>query len=986
MRRRWIVLGPLLGAGLLGLIYGVWWVLAVRRLRTELDQAEKDLAAGYHHTARERLARVAARWPGQAQVEFTLGVCEQLRGAPKAAMEAWKRVPPNSPPYSLRALLARGRLAMEQGQLSEAEEAFRKAARDPSPEAGQARHALALLMGQEGRVDEALAWIESLWRDVRPTDFSDRLSLLHDHIALEFETFPIEGNLSIVEQRPAAKDDDRIALSRANLAIRTGKFDDAKRWLDACAKGHVDDLIVWRSRLDLARASDDVDGVRNALGHLSADSLSPRRIAELRVWLAAHRGDPKYEQSALDDLIKVDPGNTVAIARLADLVIQSGDAERGRKLLQEKARLDEVKERYNTLFTTNRLEENALEMARLAQELGRDFEALGFYTITAQKEPSNREAIASLAKLNHVNQPPARDHQPLAQVLATEVDAIRPGLSHRSDGTPGNLPRFDDNTNAMGLAAFIFDNGASEIHQLPETMGGGIGLIDYDSDGWLDIYAVQGGPFPDGPFGGDRLFRNRRDGMFEDVTEKSKIAGMPRGYGHGVAIGDYDNNGHPDVFVTRWRSYALYRNRGDGTFEDVTRAVGFDGDRDWPTSAAWADLDNDGDLDLYVCHYGAWDTANPLRCKDPSRRFYITCNPREIKPLPDHVFRNDRGKFIDVTEEAGMVEHEGRGLGVVAADLDDDGQVDLFVANDSSANFLYHNLGEFRFKEVAETAGTAANAAGRYQAGMGVACGDLNGDGRPDLAVTNFYDESTTFYQNLGGLLFADRSAAIGLAAPSRFRLGFGIVMFDANNDGRLDLITANGHVHDSRPLFPFAMPAQLFLGGAKGRLTDVTEQAGPSFEHPHVGRGLVIGDLDNNGQLDGLMVAQNEPLVSFHNRSPNDGHFVTLHLKGTKSNGDAVGAVVTVQSGKIRQVAQRSGGGSFLSASDPRLHFGLETADRIESLEIRWPSGHVDRHIGLAADNAYAIKEGDPSVKTLTGYRGRRNASPADVNDKQEE
>ena len=282
----------------------------------------------------------------------------------------------------------------------------------------------------------------------------------------------------------------------------------------------------------------------------------------------------------------------------------------------------------------------------------------------------------------------------------------------------------------------------------------------------------------------------------------------------------------PDVFVTRWRSYALYRNRGDGTFEDVTDAWGLGGRRDWPTSSAMADLDGDGDLDLYVCHYAAWDLANPRICRDQKTQAYLNCSPLLAEALPDRLFRNDGGRFVDVTDQAGIVDRNGRGLGVVAADLDADGRVDLFVANDSSANFLFRNLGGMRFEETAEVAGVAGNASGNYQAGMGVAAGDLDGDGRIDLAVTNFYGESTTYYRNLGSGVFVNATAASGLAVASRRLLGFGVAFLDANDDGRLDLASANGHVNDLRPNYPYRMPAQLLLGGPDGRLTDVSEVA----------------------------------------------------------------------------------------------------------------------------------------------------------------
>ena len=265
----------------------------------------------------------------------------------------------------------------------------------------------------------------------------------------------------------------------------------------------------------------------------------------------------------------------------------------------------------------------------------------------------------------------------------------------------------------------------------------------------------------------------------------------------------------------------------------MTDRAGLGGDRDWPTSAAFADLDGDGDLDLYVCHYMKWDERETRTCADPNDPTVYRCLPLDFEALPDHLFRNDGGRFVDVTAEAGIVDRDGRGLGVVAADLDEDGRVDLFVANDMTANLFFRNLGGMRFEESGLAAGLAGNATGAYQAGMGVACGDLDGDGRLDLAVTNFYNESTTFFRNFGQGFFGDQTAAIGLAGPSRYVLGFGIAFLDADNDGWLDLITANGHVHDGRPQFPWKMPVQLFLNDGRGRVMDVTRQSGPAVPGP---------------------------------------------------------------------------------------------------------------------------------------------------------
>ncbi len=419
---------------------------------------------------------------------------------------------------------------------------------------------------------------------------------------------------------------------------------------------------------------------------------------------------------------------------------------------------------------------------------------------------------------------------------------------------------------------------------------------------------------------------------------------------------------------------ALYHNKGDGTFEDATERAGLHGLRDWPTSAAFADLDGDGDLDLYVCHYSAWDPETSAPCPhpgDPSK--YSYCGPRVFPAMPDHVFRNDGGRFVNVSEAAGVrqADREGRGLGVVAADLNQDGRIDLFVANDLTANFLFINQGGFRFEETAAESGVAANAEGGYLAGMGIACGDLDGDGLIDLAVTNFYAESTTFYRNLGSGQFVDSSAAIGLAGPSRFLLGFGATFFDANNDGWLDLATANGHVNDLRPHVPYAMPAQFLLGEAGGHLTDVSRRAGAPWQVEHLGRGLAAGDIDNDGKVDLAIVSEGQPLAYFHNQGP-AGHFITFKLEGAApgSNRDAVGAWVTLTGGGRRRVAHRIGGGSFLSASDERIHFGLGHLTTIEAVEVRWPSGHVDRYTSLPVNAAYLLKEGQPQAMPLPGWR----------------
>ena len=480
------------------------------------------------------------------------------------------------------------------------------------------------------------------------------------------------------------------------------------------------------------------------------------------------------------------------------------------------------------------------------------------------------------------------------------------------------------------------------------------------------------------PEPGDRLFQNQGDGTFRDVTRQSGIDLLTwgRGYGQGISVGDYDNDGRSDLFITRLLRYDLLRNRGDGTFEDVTDRQGLAGTRDNPTSSAFADLDNDGDLDLYVCHYIRWDPDHPVICKPEKGGGCFYCDPAKYERAVDHVFRNDRGHFVDVTKSAGFTDEQGHGLGVVAADIDDDNRIDLFVANDGTANFLFRNKGSFQFEDEALTAGVAGSAQGGYQAGMGVAASDLDGDGRLDLMVTNLYLEGTTLYRNLGAGMFADHSATSGIFGATRFLLGFGIGVLDMNNDGRPDVVITNGNMNDFRPLYPYAMPTRLYEGRPGGRLVDVSDQAGPPWAVPRLGRGLATGDLDNDGRPDLLVMGQNEPVAYFHNQTDHAGQFVTFRTRGNELEQRRRRPRVVVTTAQGRQVAQRLGGGSYLSACDGRLHFGLGAATSVQSVEVRWPSGRLDRWVDVAVDTGYLLREGEPLIKPLAGFSRRSAAS----------
>jgi enediyne biosynthesis protein E4 len=965
----------------IGLAWLSWFLVGAWQVRDGLARVKQQIDAGQYGPARDRLSRLSTWWPRQAEVDYLLGECEARLGRPDEALAAWAWVPAGSP-LAVSANIARGRALLRlQGRFIEAEAAYRTAIQSGrGVRAVEARWALAMLLLWEGRLDEVRQVLEEIWR-VGQT--GDRITALRELWRLDSVVVAAEELQPRLDQAAlTATDDDRVWLARASLAERYGRYADARQWLDAALHKHPADPDVWRLDLEWALAADQPQEARRALAGIPADRARPPEYLSIRAWFAAGRNDFEAERIALDQLIDVDPGNTQALDRLATLALRAGQLDRAAAIRKRQENTQRDKEAYRRLMLQDRAPippDELHERARLAERLGRWFEAKGWLTLALQHDAGDRFARDSLDRLAS-DVRTSSDRPASATLLDLVGESNDPGAAVTAVPSPPvdrgrSAIAFRDEAEAAGLH-FTYHNGKSAQHQIPEAIGGGVAVLDYDGDGWLDVYLVQGGPFPPEPDQAgpaDRLFRNRRDGTFEDMTTATGIAGIARGYAFGATVGDYDGDGRPDLFITRFGSYALLRNQGDGTFADATDRAGLGGGRDWPTSAAFADFDGDGDLDLYVCHYLAWDARNPTLCSDsraPGR--HVSCVPLGFPARPDHLFRNDGGHFVDVTASSGMVDHDGRGLGVVAADFDDDGRIDLYVANDMTANYFFRNLGNLKFEEIGHPAGVACNAEGGYQAGMGTACGDLNGDGLPDLAVTNFFGESTTFYQNLGRGIFADATAAAGLKAPSRFLLGFGIAFLDVDNDGCLDLATANGHIHDLRPQIPYAMPAQLLTGDLKGRLTDVSAQSGAICSVPRVGRGLANADLDNDGRVDLLLVAQNSPMVYFHNQTERAGHYLTLRLEGTTSNRDAIGACVTVTSGGRHQTAWRIGGGSYASAGDPRLHFGLGSARRVDAIDVRWPSGRVSQYHDLPADSGYLIREAELKLQPLNGFATR--------------
>ena len=532
--------------------------------------------------------------------------------------------------------------------------------------------------------------------------------------------------------------------------------------------------------------------------------------------------------------------------------------------------------------------------------------------------------------------------------------------------------QFTDVTQAAGID-FHLTCGSAEKRHVMGSLCGGAAFFDYDNDGWMDLLLVNGATvatlksLKKGNAKPSRLYRNRGDGTFEDVTKR---AGLDfRGWGMGAATGDYDNDGWVDVYITHLLGGALFRNRGDGTFEDVTKRSGADNGGRWGASAAFGDYDNDGHLDLYVANYLRVDLDNlPEFGSGPLcnyRGVDVYCGPRGLTGARDRLYHNrGDGTFEDVTDELSIDPDSHFGLGVLWWDYDIDGDADIYVANDSTPSLLYRNNGDGTFEEVGLETGVALSADGREQAGMGVDAGDYDNDGLPDLIKTNFSHDTNNLYHNDGDGWFTDLGGEAGTARANLILLGFGIRFLDFNNDGWKDIFVANGHVYpqmDGSALgTTYAQRDLLFRNRGGGRFEEMGGSAlSTSISMTGgVSRGAASADFDNDGDIDLLVTRLDGSPVLLRNDSE-PGNWIRIRLRGTVSNRDGLGARVRIVAGEIAQTAEARCSSSYLTSNDPRLHFGLGGAKRVKRIEVRWPSGAVDRIEDVEANQELTIEEG---------------------------
>ena len=554
----------------------------------------------------------------------------------------------------------------------------------------------------------------------------------------------------------------------------------------------------------------------------------------------------------------------------------------------------------------------------------------------------------------------------LAAAPCFAIPLFRNGTLGQPVLAPG--PWFIDAAARSGLAAFRDVCGDLAKDYLVETLGNGVALFDYNNDGLLDVLLVNGCSFamlanPALPRSGSRLYRNNGDGTFTDVTRESGL--VNEGWGVGVTIGDYDNDGHRDVFITNFGTNALFHNNGNGTFTNVTREAGLEGGN-WSTGCAWGDYDRDGRLDLYVARYVDFERG---RMPTPGTNTYcnyrgvpVACGPRGLPGLADLFYHNEgNGTFREVSMETGVRDTiRGYGLGVVWLDFDNDGWPDIFVANDSMPNYLWHNKGNGTFEEIAMETGCALSGDGRAQSNMGVAVGDYDNDGWLDLLVTHFSEDYNTLYHNSRGQ-FEDVTYQAGLGTVSYSQLAWGTGFFDFDNDGWKEIFVANGHIYPQADQAGnhYFQKNQLFRNLRDGRFALVPEEQS-GFTVARSSRGAAFGDLRNTGQLDIVVNNIDERPFLYESARNWPANWVRFRLEGTKCNRDAIGARVSITAGGRTQMDEVRSAGSFVSCSDVRLHFGLGDAASVERVQIRWPDGSLEQHTGLTPNREYLLRQGD--------------------------
>lgn len=937
-------------------------------------EARAALQAERPAESRALAERALQQSPELVRALVTAGEAATALGKPRDALAYYRRIKNDGSADVTVGLGAAADLLVKLGQLSEAEDKYRQLL-ELRPDNLLAHRRLAAILVLVGRRRESEPHLLKL---LRAGDFTI------DELALLGNVEQIFDNPEAVEHfRRLAPDDPFPLLGAARIEIRrneTERAADLLREVVAAVPDHME------ARAQLGRVLVELGDEQEFHQWHAALPLSAGEVADIwatRGLWAQKQNEPDAAIRCYWEAVRRDPNHWKANYQLSQVLLAEGEHESAQGFLERAERLNKLAEAVRWILINPERVELMLEAATLTESLGRPWEAWGWYhtvnRLQAGRTPALRERDR-LAKQLRADTP---------RTLPTANPALAIDLSYwplpnwllQAPGpyqSPRHATTGDPQTPALSFVdladsaelRFSYHNGTdpdAEGLRMWESFGGGVAVLDYDGDGWPDLHFTQGCDWP--PQAGktqyvDCLFRNRGDGRLVEVTLQAGVADDR--YSQGCTVGDFTSDGFPDLYVANIGLNRLYRNNGDGTFSDVTDESGIRGEF-WTSSCVLADLNGDGLPDLYDVNYLAGRAPFEKICINEETQLPRACAPTHFPGEQDVLYLNlGNGGFEDISSAAGITIPDGKGLGVVAADLDGSGRLDLYVANDTTPNFYFVNRTERpgsvpSFSEEAVLRGCAFDVEGRAQAGMGIAFGDVNGDGSFDLFVTNFYNEYNALYVQQPSGLFTDASADSGLKQPSVLMLGFGTQFLDADLDSCPDVVVANGHVDDFRfQGKAFAMRPQVFSNRGNGRFVEIRgESVGTYFANEWLGRGLARLDWNRDGLEDFAVSHLQAPAALVTNRTPDAGHFLALRFSGTASSRDAIGTVVRLNAGGRTRIAQLSAGDGYFASNQRQLVFGLGETDRVDELVVRWPSGLEQSFVDLPADSELFLIEG---------------------------